>query len=253
MTQLKLKKTIISLAIAVGSMQQAHAAWWASEWTQIANNIELVASYIEQVETAVSTYNSYKALAQQLKKLSEGDFQAALGDDAAKFKSAMKTVETLQKTRDAYTKTKENLEKQMAEGQAMLIKDPAQYYQLRKKLAEAKGGVEKANYEAELKTIDNAASSSEDLDKQIQAASAIDSTNSGLQNLAIGNAKMLAGIKELSAGIARSNAMAFEDKMEQKNREALAAQKQSENETKIQEGFKKYEEKPIQFTSPYKK
>lgn len=58
----------------------AHAAWWATEWTQVMNNIQLSMSYVQSAQQTVTQINQYMTMLQNLQRFGP----SALLDAAAK-------------------------------------------------------------------------------------------------------------------------------------------------------------------------
>lgn len=66
------------LLIGTPKPAQSSAVWGATEWTQIANNLELVMQYKEMVEQTITQVRQYEAQLKALRQLDKGKLQDML-------------------------------------------------------------------------------------------------------------------------------------------------------------------------------
>lgn len=67
-----------ALLIATPKPAQSSAVWGATEWTQIANNLELVMQYKEMVEQTITQVRQYEAQLKALRQLDKGRLEEML-------------------------------------------------------------------------------------------------------------------------------------------------------------------------------
>jgi conjugal transfer/entry exclusion protein len=216
------RSAIAACCIASASVSvQSAAVWGATEWTQIANNMELVVTAMQTIETATNTLNSFKQLKAMLEQLNPANIAAMIGGQSAEFQQLVGLYDKLNEAKSAYQDVSSMLQNSVAEMKA-LGQNPGQYLQFRAKLSMAKGGMYKANYEADIAKVDNAKKQAQDLNKLIKSIPNITSTVGGLQAVVSSNTRIIGTMQSMGETIARNAAIASKDKQE--DAEALAKQ-----------------------------
>ncbi len=230
------KKLLISLLMSGALIAPpANAAWWASEWTQIANNILLGSSLVEQglmvaneIETAINTYNTYKAAMQDLAALPQSVMDEMLSPfnqnlaDFTKIGSAVDEMNLATVAAHVVYRARAEDMRQMSEAGF----EPAYYAEREKALAEN-------NVEAKRRLdADRAAIAQAERRQQHVAELAknvkVDSTVSGLEKLASIAALAIAEQGETNKILLQGRTDADIKKADDEAKAAYAVQRQKE-------------------------
>lgn len=85
----------LCLSLSAGSAQ-ASFIWGATEWTQIANNMQLMLSYIEQVQQTIQQINMYQAMLKNLEKLNGTELLNSTARDLWRTKNMTQSLDNLE-------------------------------------------------------------------------------------------------------------------------------------------------------------
>lgn len=230
------KKLLISLLMSGALIAPpANSAWWASEWTQIANNVLLGSSLVEQglmvaneIETALNTYNTYKAAMQDLAALPQSimdEMLSPFNQNLANFTKIGDAVDGM----NAATVAAHAIYKSRAEDMRNLSEagfEPAYYAHREQELAE------KSVEAQQLLNADRAAIAQAELRQKHVADLArdvkIESTVSGLEKLASIAALAIAEQGETNKILLQGRTEADIKKADDEAKAAYAVQRQKE-------------------------
>lgn len=183
----------------------------ATEFTQIANNIELVAQVGEAVQTTSNTLMTAQSTMQQLRQLPESVINEAMGGLPVEKVRAMADAYVVMNQAVGVYKDAENvLRKAQSDAERFGI-SPSELLQHKANAAAMHGGVYKQAYEEEQAKLARLAETSKEVQKQANAIKGIDSNVSGIQLLASQNLQVQASLADISTSIAKANALAFEE------------------------------------------
>lgn len=148
-------------SVSFGLVKPAQAVWWASEWTQIANNIELVAQYYQQVQAyakQVQDYtvqlNQYKATLQNLANLPANAYNEIMAPYNTVISANQGFLNGVQGLRGAVAGFENSYKAKLAAAGKSGISG-AEYMALEAKLARDKGGIYKQQVSADIAQIEN--------------------------------------------------------------------------------------------------
>lgn len=158
----------IATALLVGSPQPARssAVWGATEWTQIANNLELVMQYKEMVEQTITQVRQYEAQLKSLRQMDgsrlDGMLRGVGGVRAGE--EVLRALSESQQVNERLRSLAGNMEVLMREGRsavevAQVLRErgyevnPDDYIGMMRQLAEA----EQDTYAERLESLDRAA------------------------------------------------------------------------------------------------
>lgn len=183
----------------------------ATEFTQIANNIELVAQVGEAVQTTSNTLMTAQSTMQQLRQLPESVMNEAMGGLPVEKVRAMADAYVVMNQAVGVYKDAENvLRKAQSDAERFGI-SPSELLQHKANAAAMHGGVYKQAYDEEQAKLARLAETAKEVQKQANAVKGIDSNVSGIQLLASQNLQVQASLADISTSIAKANALAFEE------------------------------------------
>lgn len=245
MNRFSFKKTILTAAIACSVIATPCHAFFSFGGAAGSSEVTQLLNYVQLLANAKQTLDQYRLMFKQVQGLSPAKLLEVLGPEAERYNSSLALYESLGRMQRTAETFQNQTERQIAEAQA-LSKDGTEYFQLRKRIAESKGGIYREQYKTELAVVEQAKSDGEDLGRQLDNAKSLTTQMEGLQSLAASNAKMVASIKQLSASVAQANMTAYAEKSEQeKEKAALLAlqQKDAENRIKANTEYSKFQPK----------
>ncbi len=152
---------VIAASFGWGLVKPAQAAWWATEWTQIANNIELVAQYGQQVQAYAQQLkdytvqlNQYKATLKNLENLPANAYNEIMAPYNTVISANQSFLNGVQGLRGAVTGFESNYKAKLAAAGKSGISG-AEYMAMEAKLARDKGGIYKTQMDNDIKQIED--------------------------------------------------------------------------------------------------
>lgn len=206
----------IAVAVALGSSTNVRAAFMAdaaSEHTQILNNIELVMSYITQVQNAINTYNTYRQTFETVKNLEkqfetlDEDALAGMSDGViSKIARLGNLSRQMQRTMESGQRAVGVLERTVAGASAadMSIED---YVEARAILAERNKDMYHASYEQDVQRMQDFQAQASQLREMASSAADITSHIQGFQEVVAATVRVEAQMASLNGAISRLNVM----------------------------------------------
>jgi len=195
----------------------------ATEFTQIANNIELVAQVGEATQTTANTLMTAQSTMQQLRNLPDTLLDQALGGLPVEQVRAMADAYVVMNQATGVYRDAENVLRKAQYDAERLNITPSELLRHKANAAAMHGGIYRQTYEAEQAKLARAAEMSKEVQKQAEIVKGIDSTVGGIQALASQNVQVQASLADISTSIATANANA-----------ALESQKAQEERSRVQ-------------------
>lgn len=180
----------------------------ATEFTQIANNIELVAQVGEAVQTTSNTLMTAQSTMQQLRQLPASVIDKALGGLPVEQVQAMADAYKVMNQATGVYKDAENVLRKAQSDAERLGMLPSELLQHKANAAAMHGGIYQQTYEQEQAKLALLAKTSEEVQRQAETVKSIDSNVGGIQFLASQNVKMQATLATTANSIATANANA---------------------------------------------
>lgn len=220
----------------------------STEITQIANNVQLAASHVEQVRTAVNSARKYALMVQQLKRNPEGFAMGLLGgaleDHLASADDALLLVDSLQdlnRSMSGIHQEMDRAQRTMEElGRGGIHFDASQFYDAMIALAEKEGGEYRARIDAyqanleeaqdEVQRINDIAARSDSLTTEIEGLQSVVSSNAVIakmlaeQTLMVTEQRMDALAEKEAEAAAKKAAIEMRKRSDANLREALMRQ-----------------------------
>lgn len=222
---------IAALIVFSFAAMSARAGWscpqCATEWTQLANNFELVAQVGQAVNTTANTLQTAQATIQQLQQLGPDTIKQMTGLPIDQVQKMADAYNVMSKASSAYTDAANVLKKVKDDSQRLNI-TPTQLFQMKADVAAAYGGVYKQQYDQEQAKLARLADVSNDVQTQAAQIAGINSGVGGIQVLANQNLKMQGMLTNLNESIATANSNAA--------KAAMDAQK-AQGEKAISDGY----------------
>lgn len=216
-------RVVLAFSVAFLAASQCHAGTLtggATEWTQIANHVELVESYVKQVEAAKNTLQSASALKQQLQQLDPSTLASLSSGSIGNVQQLARLYSDLDQIQQSGGQSVNVLQTALQQMQQQKI-TPQQYLAQRAQLAQTQGGIYKQNYEADQKTLQTLQQQVADLQHDAAAAHGITSEVGGLQQVVASGTRVQAQLIQLNASVTKANLLA-----EQQGAAAAADQQQ---------------------------
>ena len=193
----------------------------STEITQIANNVELGLSYVEQVETALNSARQYKLMLDQLKKnpadFAKGMLGGALDEHLSRADDVSRLVDSLdslnQRTRaitGEWSRAQYALDDLGARGIEI---PPAQYYRGLAELARERGGEHARRFDAYRDNVSKAAEDVERVNAIVRGAQGMTTEIQGLENVVASNG-VIANLLMAQIQLASEEAMLREQESE---------------------------------------
>lgn len=205
-----LKAAVLAGAIMVGLSLQANAGTLtggATEWTQIANNIQLVESYMKQVQSARNTLDSARALQQQLQQIDPGTLNQLTGGSINQVQQLAELDRVLESNAQSSQRAIDVLRNAMAQGQAQGV-DPAQYLQARVALAQSGSDVAQKNLASDQRALQDLQNQVAELRRSADSAHGVTSNIQGFQQLLASGNRTQAQLVAINHSIVEANARA---------------------------------------------
>lgn len=177
----------------------------ATEFTQIANNIELVAQVGEAVQTTSNTLMTAQSTMQQLRNLPASVLNEAMGGLPVEQVRAMADAYVVMNQATSVYKDAENVLRIAQYDAERLNISPSELLRHKANAAAMHGGIYRQTYEAEQAKLALLAKTSEEVQKQAEIVKGIDSNVGGIQFLASQNVKMQATMATIANSIATAN------------------------------------------------
>ena len=180
----------------------------ATEFTQIANNIELVAQVGEAVQTTSNTLMTAQSTMQMLRRLPESAISGALGGLPVEKVQAMADAYVVMNQATGVYRDAENVLRKAQYDAERLGISPSELLRHKANAAAMHGGIYLQTYEAEQAKLARLAETSKEVQKQAETVRSIDANVSGIQFLASQNVQVQATLADISGSIATANANA---------------------------------------------
>ncbi len=180
----------------------------ATEFTQIANNIELVAQVGEAVQTTSNTLMTAQSTMQMLRRLPESAISGALGGLPVEKVQAMADAYVVMNQATGVYRDAENVLRKAQYDAERLGISPSELLRHKANAAAMHGGIYLQTYEAEQAKLARLAETSKEVQKQAETVRGIDANVSGIQFLASQNVQVQATLADISGSIATANANA---------------------------------------------
>ncbi|WP_287965725.1 hypothetical protein [Diaphorobacter sp.] len=220
---------VAAIATAPAAFAGGSMTGGATEWTQIANNTELIAQVSEAVDTTANTLMTAQQTMQMLRNLPETVVnELTAGLPVEKVQALASAYQTMTRAGNVYRDAVNVLEQAKREGENLKLK-PADYLRYKAAAAQKLGGVYQQSYESEIAKLNRLSKTAADVQKQATTVRGINSNVGGLQALASQNMQVQALLGDISSSIAQANANA-----------AMEAQRTQEREQQRAEGDAKF-------------
>lgn len=180
----------------------------ATEFTQIANNIELVAQVGEATQTTANTLMTAQSTMQMLRRLPESAISGALGGLPVEKVQAMADAYVVMNQATGVYRDAENVLRKAQYDAERLGISPSELLRHKANAAAMHGGIYLQTYEAEQAKLARLAETSKEVQKQAETIKGIDANVSGIQFLASQNVQVQATLADISGSIATANANA---------------------------------------------
>lgn len=195
----------------------------ATEITQIANNIELIAQVGEATQTTANTLMTAQSTMQMLRQLPASVLNEAMGGLPVEQVRAMADAYVVMSQATSVYKDAENVLRKAHDDADRLGITPSELLQHKANAAAMHGGIYAQTYEEEQRKLALLAKTSQEVQKQAETVKNIDSNVGGIQFLASQNVKMQATMATMASSIATANANA-----------ALEAKKREDERSRVQ-------------------
>jgi len=214
----------LSLALSPTAFAGGSMTGGATEWTQIANNTELIAQVSEAVDTTANTLMTAQQTMQMLRNLPETVVnELTAGLPVEKVQALASAYQTMTRAGNVYRDAVKVLEQAKREGENLKLK-PADYLRYKAAAAQKLGGVYQQSYESEIAKLNRLSKTAADVQKQATTVRGINSNVGGLQALASQNMQVQALLGDISSSIAQANANAAMEAEKEKKKEADSAE-----------------------------
>lgn len=224
-----IRRFLVSIAFAFPA-SAAHAGAMtggATEWTQIANHIELVMQVSEAISTTSNTLMTAQATMQQLRQLPQSVADSMSGPALEKVRAMAEAYRVMSQARGAYEDAAGVLRKAAADSQRLGI-TPSELLRLKADAAYKHGGVYQKTYEQEQEKLRRLAETSKEIQRQANTVKSIDANVKGIQFLATQNVQMQTTLASIAGSIATANANAAEAARLAENEKGRAADREQE-------------------------
>lgn len=181
----------------------------ATEFTQIANNIELIAQVGEATQTTANTLMTAQSTMQALRQLPESVVNEAMrGLPVEKVRAMADAYKVMSQATSVYKDAENVLRKAQYDAERLGI-TPSELLRHKATAAAQHGGVYRSAYEEEQRKLALLAKTSAEVQKQANTVKSIDSNVGGIQFLASQNVQVQASLGQINESIARANELAF--------------------------------------------
>lgn len=207
-------KKIIPIFLASLTMP-AHAGGGltggATEITQLANHVELIAQVGEAVQTTANTLMTAQSTMQMLRQLPQSVIDEAMsGLPVDKVQAMADAYVVMNDAVGVYREAEDVLRKAQYDAERLNI-SPSELLRHKANAAAMHGGIYLQTYQAEQDKLARLARTSAEVQKQANTVKTIDSNVGGIQFLASQNVQVQATLAELSDSVAKANALAFQE------------------------------------------
>lgn len=214
----------------------------ATEFTQIANNIELIMQVSEATQTTANTLMTAQSTMQMLRQLPSSAIDGAMGGlPVDKVRAMADAYQVMSKATSVYKDAADVLKKAESDAKQLGI-TPSELLRHKANAAAMHGGIYKQTYEQEQAKLARLAKTSAEVQKQANTVQSIDSNVGGIQLLASQNVQVQASLADIATSIATANANAALEaekakkaKSDDLNRSALADDEFRRNQQKAKE------------------
>lgn len=214
---------VAAIATAPAAFAGGSMTGGATEWTQIANNTELIAQVSEAVDTTANTLMTAQQTMQMLRNLPETVVnELTAGLPVEKVQALASAYQTMTRAGNVYRDAVKVLEQAKREGENLKLK-PADYLRYKAAAAQKLGGVYQQSYESEIAKLNRLSKTAADVQKQATTVRGINSNVGGLQALASQNMQVQALLGDISSSIAQANANAAMEAQRTQEREQQRA------------------------------
>lgn len=192
---------------------------FSTEITQLANKVELVSTAASTAKTVVNTLQTVTRLQQQLRSMDPALLGQMMGLDVEQVSALSNLQATVSDLQSSYMQTQQVLSGFRDLSMAMNMK-PSDLLSFFARAAQQKGDVYKSAFDADKAILEGTAAKAQALNKQMQATQALakdENIAGNLNNLAVINQRASASLIDISSSIARANALAAQEKMDQAN------------------------------------
>lgn len=225
----------------------------ATEWTQIANNIQLMQSYAEQVNTVRNTLQSARSLQQQLKQLDPRVLDSLTSDSYSDVRRMADMADRLNDVMRSSERSAAVLQRALQEGQSRGMA-PDEYLRTRAELARVRGGAYEQSYEADQKQLADTQNQMAALQKSAAAAHGVTSNVQGFQQMLASGTRVQAQLITLNANVTKTNMLmdkaAHQAEMDKNAKFNEESAREKERAALEAEGWKKLDERKISLPSP---
>lgn len=180
----------------------------ATEFTQIANNIELVAQVGEATQTTANTLMTAQSTMQMLRQLPESAMAGTMGGLPVDKVRAMADAYVVMNEATGVYKDAENVLRKAQYDAERLGMTPSELLRHKANAAAMHGGIYLETYNQEQAKLARLAKTSAEVQKQAETVRGIDANVAGIQFLATQNVQVQASLADISGSIATANANA---------------------------------------------
>ena len=217
---------LIPLFLSLALPLPAHASGvvaGATEFTQIANNIELVAQVGEATQTTANTLMTAQSTMQMLRQLPPSVVDGAMsGLPVDKVRAMADAYKVMSQATSVYKDAENVLRKAHYDAERLGI-TPSELLRYKAEAAARHGGIYLETYEAEQEKLRRLAQTSKEVQKQAETVKSIDANVAGIQFLATQNVHVQTTLASMADSSGRANANAArEAKLREDERERTA-------------------------------
>ena len=237
----------VALSIVVVGNVNAGAVVGATEPTQILNNIQLIQSYMQQVQTVRNTLESVRMLKQQLKGMDPRTLAELSGsslDDVQKLAQIDGQLSQVMGSSQSALEVLQRAQASVQEGGMT----PDEYLQRRAVLAQRQGSVYQKAFDADQQKLKDAQAQQVQLQRTAASAQNVTSNIQGFQHMLASGTRVESQLITLNKNIVAADARAAH----QGEIENLKQQAEVTNAQKRRADFKKLEDTNVTLPDPTK-
>lgn len=207
---------VVAMAVIVATTTPAAmasgAVAGATEFTQVLNNAELVASVAkqaqmvsEQIQSKIVQIEQYATMARNLEQMAAGGIAQALSPYAGQLKSYQDLIGSVTALKAAADRAGSVLSSRSIDFERSGLKDPAKYIAYEMSLAKRRGGIHQQRLQQDLAALDAMQQKSQEFRRVAAQTSGITGNLQGLQQLSQLSAMATGELMELKSAVLAQN------------------------------------------------
>jgi type IV secretion system protein TrbJ len=215
----------------------AHAAWWSTEWTQIANNAELGGALGEQMELVrvqaleyQTQLKEYQIMLENMKKLANTPknlIDQATSPVRVAIDSVTKLKDSVTSLQQASKEVGTSWQRSVADITALKLK-PEVYFEQQRQLADKRGGIYKQQWDKDIASMKELQDNIANVKSLANSIPGINGNIQGLQLLNTQMNQMLQATTETQALMTRKSANDLQDRMDKEQANVLLAERKKQ-------------------------